>query len=243
MKKNNKLNFLFNKMKNQIVVFLTLLSCVVNAQGFKDGSVDVVEIRTAITLNGMKVSKKSKAKVEGSPYLYKSWNNSAKIYFSDKVYILQSFNYNIYSERFEMKLSEDSVFIINPGNVKMVLINDKVFKRYLDPEFQRNIYFEEIIDFNEYKLLRKYGVIIKEGTLNPLTKQKINSDRLIRKDHYYLKRNDSDELEKIKLNKNIFLNLINKSSVSNIKIFVKRYKLSYKKIDDVQKIFNYYNTL
>lgn len=230
-------------MKNLILLFLIFLSCLVSAQGNLQRSIELEGVRSLIHLNGMLSTNNIEVKVEGSPYLYKSWNNSGRIYFSDKVYVLKSFNYNIYSERFEIKLSKDSVFIINHGNVNKVLINNKVFRRYLDPEFQRNSYFEEIVDFNEYKLLRKHGVIIKEGTLNPLTKQKIGPDRLIRKDHFYLKHNDNDELEKIKLNKHIFLNLINKSNVSNIKTFVKRYKLSYRKIDDIQKIFNYYNTL
>lgn len=234
-------------MKNIFfILIINLFVGILSAQDFGNLSKDILEIRNTINLRGTKISNsKNKIKVEGNLYLYKSWNNSGKIYFSDKVYILKSFNYNIYSDRFEIKLTEDSVFIINPGNVKMILINDKIFKRYLDQEFQRNIYFEEIIDFKEFKLLKKLGVIIREGTLDPLTKVKIQPDRFLRKDSYYLKNNENDDLEKIKLNKSKIISLINDNQdvINNVKQFAKKNKLSYKKIDDVNKILEFYNSL
>ena len=112
---------------------------------------EFTDIRTNMNLIGTSdVAGKNQSNVSGSPYLYNSWNNKAKIYYDDKVYVINNFNYNIYSERFESKLSEDSILIINPRNIKSILIDDKVFGRYLDPEFIRNSYFEEIVKFDNY---------------------------------------------------------------------------------------------
>ncbi len=188
-------------------------------------------------------NKKINTKIDGSPYLYDSWFNHSKIYFRDKVYNISSLNYNIYAERFEAKLSEDSVLIINSGNVKKVMINERIFNQYLDTEVQKQSYFEEIIDFDNYRILIKHFIKIKEGSINPLTKQNFNNDALIKKEIFYTFNLIDNSLKKIKLNKSTIESYIETDFLERVNHFVKGHSLNYKDINDVKRILEYYNSL
>ena len=204
------------------------------------------DIRSNLVLNGFSVgNNRNGLKVDGSPYLFKSWNNPSKIVYGDKVYIVAIFNYNIYSERFEAKLSEDSLFIINPRDIKKVIINGKVFGRYLDPDFYRNSYFEEIAKINDDNLLlKKYTVKIMPGPINPLTKEKLGNDRLVKGENYYIcDLKDENKLKKIKLKKSTVQSLFNKEVLGEIKKYVNNNDLNYRNPEDVKKILQFYNTL
>jgi hypothetical protein len=233
-------------MKISVLILSLFVVGVINAQDLEQisRSRELTEIRGNMNLDGIKdVSGKKQSNVDGSPYLFKSWNNISKIYYDDKVYVINSFNYNIYSERFESQLSEDSIVIINPRNIKNIVINNMVFGRYLDPEFQRNSYFEEIAKLDGYYLLKKHIVKIKKGSLNPLTKVKLSNDKLIQDEIYFLCDLKDNSLKKIKLKKSTIQSLVSKEFIQDVTNFVKENNLSYKDDDDVKKIVQYYNTL
>lgn len=189
------------------------------------------------------VNKSNQKKIDGTPYLFKNWFQKGKIYFEDRTYIIDALNYNVQAERFEAKISDDSVFALNHGNFYKVEINGKSFSRHLDPDFQRNTYFEDIIHFKSKQLLKKYAVKIKEGQVNPMTMQKIQPDKYIKNEQFYILKDSSDELKKVKLKKSTILSLIDESNKPIIKEYVKENRLSYKRVEDVFKILNYYNTL
>lgn len=98
-----------------------------------------------------------KTEIKGSPYLYESWYNNGRVYLGDKVFSIMSVNYNMQMERFEAKISGDSVFAIDPSSAKKIEIRGKEFIRTLDTEFQRNCYLQnnenlDLIKFRMYKL-------------------------------------------------------------------------------------------
>lgn len=234
-------------MRIFLLVSCLLISTLINAQNLEQisRSREFSEIRTNLYLDSNRnIDGKNQSNVDGSTYLFKSWNNSSKIFIGDKVYILNSFNYNIYSERFEMKLTEDSIFIVNPGRVEKILINNRIFRRYLDPEFQRNSYFEEIVKFdNDNLLLKKHILKIKQGSTNPLTKEKLTNDCLVMDETYYLCDLRDNSLKKIKLKKSVIFSLVEEDDLDDIKGFVRKHKLNYKDVDDIKKIVQYYHSL
>jgi hypothetical protein len=181
--------------------------------------------------------------VDGSPYLYESWNNLSKIYYKDKIYTINSFNYNLYADRFEAKLSSDSVFVINQESVKKVTVNNNVFSQYKDPESQKTSYFEELIDFDGYRFLRKYNTKIKEASTNPLTKEKLSNDQLIKFETYFLCQLNDHNLTQINLKKSSVQSLFSKEKLDFVNRFVKDNHLKYNDIKDVVKIVKYYNAL
>ena len=188
------------------------------------------------------ISNNFNSTVEGSPYLYPVWLNNAKVYFEQKEYTFPSLNYNVYAERFEAKIAKDSVFIINPKGVDKVVLGNKVFKRYLDPEFQRNSYFEELARLNDVVLLRKYFAEIQEAGLNPLTKVPMGVPKLLQKEKFYTLKGKED-LKAVKLKKSVILNLVDDDDVKILKTYARENGLSFRNSNDVIRILTYYNSL
>ena len=234
----NKIYFLL------LVIFFSPL---LNAQDIEQisRSRELTEIRNNLNLDGIRdVNNRNQPLVDGSPYLFKNWNNKSKIYYDNRVYVINNFNYNIYSERFEAKLSEDSILIINPRNIISILINEKTFGRYLDPEFQRNSYFEELVKINDdYLFLKKYIVAIKEGPRNPLTKEKMANDYLVKSEIFYMCDLKDNTLKKVKLKKSAIESLFKTENLNSLNKFIKNNRLKYNDVNDIVKIIKYYNSL
>ena len=186
---------------------------------------------------------KDEKTVEGSPYLYETWDNESKVYFNEKAYIFKTFNYNVYAQQFEAKVSADSVFIVNPAGVDKVVLKNRVFRRYLDTESQRSIYFEEIIKSKDLLLLRKFITKTKKAEVNPLTKTPMGLPVLKLEEDFYVLKGESTQLEKITFKKSAVLDLVDKNFVKEVQSYVKENKLKYNNLEDVISIFTYYKTL
>ena len=231
---------------NKFLVFILALS--VNFS-FSQASSDVsanslTNASRMLSNNGLWISSAPKStKLKGTPYLFESRNNDdAVIFMQDKAYRLKSLNYNIQLERFEAKFSEDSVFAFNPKNIKKVVIEGRTFKRYLDPEFQRNSFFEELAATKSISILRKHEIEIVEASFNPMTQQKVSDDQMVHKEKYYYTK-DRETLKETKLKKSAVLKLIDADKKDVIKQYAKDNNLSFKDINDLKNILKHYNTL
>ena len=233
-------NFLIlNSMKTFIHLCILLCSAFIFAQvetsayGFKENYGPSVDY----------LVNQNKKTTEGSPYLYETWDNESKVYFEEKAYIFKSFNYNAHVGQFEAKLSKDSVFVINPSGVDKVVLGNRVFKQYLDPENNKKAYFEEILKSRDFLLLRKYYTKIKKAKVNPLTKTPEGLPILELEEQCYVLKGESTQLEKISLKKSTILELIDEKVVKEVQSYVKKNKLKYGNIEDVTRILEYYNTI
>lgn len=181
--------------------------------------------------------------IEGNPYLFENWNNQARIYKDNKIYRIGYFNYNIAQERFEAKLSEDSVLVISIGGVNKIELNDVVLKPHYDVEFNKFSFFEELDRINDCIILKKYLIKIAQGSFNPMTKTRITSDKYVHEEHLYLLKDYKKPLERLKLKKSAILGLMDSQQKNKVTDFVKKHKLRYSKLPDVQRIFKFYNSL
>ena len=189
------------------------------------------------------VNSVNSSNIEGSPYLFKNWTNLATVWFKDKVFQLESVNFNLQYEKFEIKISNDSIFIINSPNVKKVRINNILFKQIVNPENQKRSFFEEIWASDKFDLLSKYELKISQGAIDPLTKAYIKPKEYFSKKTYYLLNNVDETLTPFKLKKREVLKLIDASYLEDVKNFVKDRKLKYSKMPDVKIILTYYNSI
>jgi len=194
--------------------------------------------------NGLWVTNQGATKkIKGSPYLFDSWDsNEAIIYMHDKAYKLKSLNYNVRLERFESKFAEDSVFAFNPKNINKIVIEGRTFKRYLDPEFQRNSFFEELVRTKSTSILRKYEIEIIEANFNPMTQQKVSDDQMVKKEKYFYTE-DGETLKEIKLKKSHILKTLDANKRDSVKQYAKDNNLSFKDVIELKNILQYYNTL
>lgn len=179
--------------------------------------------------------------VKGSTYLFPDWKTKAIVSTkSGKSYKLSGLNYDAKLDKLVAKIGVDSLFSFNPSTIDQAIINNRTFKRYLDPEFSRNSFYEVLVDNKSSQLLKRINVTVKDGYINPMTKTQEVSDSYTFKESYFIYREDS--VTKISSKKREFLKMFKEKSIA-LKEYMKSNKLSIKKENDLKQIFKFFNTL
>ena len=176
--------------------------------------------------------------VEGSEYLFDVWENLAFVFTKDNYkYSLKNINLNIKTNSFVSKISKDSIFTFNMNNVEKIVINNKVYKNVFSQDGKKIC--EVLYDSDNFSILKSFSLQRVEASPNPMVNQK--NDRIIRKKTFYLLKDDS--FRKFRLRKRKVLKLIDESLLDEVKSYVKKNKLSFRKEIDLKQILNYYNGL
>ncbi len=227
-----------------LVFFLSLCNMKAQTSPIGEGYNDSNDIRKNIRGIGTWIKNNNTTPtIKGSTYLFDSWNNNAKLYVDNKVYIVKEFNFNVQNQRFEAKFSEDSVLIMNTSKIKKIIIRDKVFNRLELEDNTSNPFFEVIGSFDNSILLKKYDLDIQEGSFNHMTQKLITPSVYIIKEAYFTANLDGTNVKETKLKKSTILKLFDQNKQEKVKDFVSENHLSFKDEDDVQQIFHYTNTL
>lgn len=182
--------------------------------------------------------------IEGSEYIYKSWQPKAVMTTVDgKQYIvpfvnfnarLNSFAANVSPESKEMySVSQDSAYIFNSSSILKVKINNKEFVK------ASNKFHEVVFAKKDTRLLKLYEASIKSASFNPMTQQKMGKDKMVVKSSYFL---DKGGLKEFKLKTKSILNLL-ADKKTEVQDFIKSNRLSVKNENHLTRIFNYYNSL
>lgn len=219
---------------------------ILNAQttSLADGYDGANDIRNSVANNGVWIKNNTNlSEIKGSPYLFDSWYNNAKLYMDNTIYNVMAFNFNVMNQRFEAKFSEDSVLIINTTRIKKIILRDKIFNRFELEDNTSNPFFEVIGTFDNSILLKKYNLVIKEGSFNPMTQKMIRPSEYIIKEVYFTANLDGTNVKETKLKKSTILNLFDENKQVKVKEFVDENHLNFKDEDDVQRIFKYTNSL
>ena len=70
-------------------------------------------------------------KIKGTYHLFKNWNNHGIIKTTNnKVYKIENINFNIRNNRYESKIGNDSIFILDLENIDYVTINYRKLKSF-----------------------------------------------------------------------------------------------------------------
>jgi len=180
-------------------------------------------------------------KVEGSVLLFDEVGLPGKITTTDgKEYTITGLDYNLKSDQIQVLMSKDSVFSFQSKNIDKVRIANTFFVTRFDSEVNRNVYYEEIAISKNMELLKRYSIKVKEGLLNPLTKQMQTADKFVVTSNYWIF--TEGKAKKYKLRKKSLSKLFPKDW-DKIESFIKENDLSYKVENDLKKIFTYQNTL
>ena len=78
--------------------------------------------------------------IDGSIYLFKKWKGSPAVIESKdkKTFVLDNINFNLKTNRFVTKISQDSIFVINMDKIDNINILGKVFKK-IDSEISESV--------------------------------------------------------------------------------------------------------
>jgi len=232
-------------MKNLMYCLILFFSIHSFGQLITSGPLDNKQVVDSNRLNDiweLRFSKQDPVKVEidGSLYLFDTWENFGWIEHDNKKYTLKDVNYNILMDQFEYKISNDSVFIFD-NNIDLIYLANKNFKKYYLDANTGHKYCEVLYEGSNYSLLKKYDVRLREAGPNPLM-LKGNSNEFVKSKKYYINNNVTNTLLPIKLKKNNIVALFSNKE-NDIKSYIKKNKISYKNENDLVKIFKYYDSL
>ena len=177
--------------------------------------------------------------IEAKVYLYPTYNNTAVISTTtNRKYSISNINLNLYSNSFDSEMSSDSLYVFDNKWLKSVVINNTMYKVYFDLVESDYKIYRVIYENDNFSLLRLDKILSKEirDPLN-INPPKISFGKGI---NYYVKNNS--EITKISLRKKPILELL-KDKKNIVMAYAKKYRLSFNKEKDLEKIFEYYNSL
>lgn len=177
--------------------------------------------------------------ITGSNYLFNSFEGMHVIVnTSGNGYKVLNLNYNLSSGILESKISKDSVFQYDLKQVDYVVYGTKKYKN-IDNKTVSGLVFEVFAGKN-FDIYKKIGISVMEGTINPMTQEKIQQDKYVQDYTYYVSQNGN--FEKTKLNKSTILKLV-KDKQSEVKEYAKANNLDFSNDMDVSIILKYYESL
>jgi len=180
------------------------------------------------------------AHIDGSQYLFKEWENNGSIVIGSKKYILANINFNIDRQEFMSKVENDSVYVYDTNIVDQVTINGKLFKRIYNGIERKNKMYEVVRSGKNFSVVKEYYIKVLEASPNPMLNR---PNKKIKQKNKLFVYTASENLVDLKLQKKSVLTFMDKKYNQTIKDFVDKNNLSYKKENDVVRIFNYYDTL
>ena len=184
------------------------------------------------------------AKVEdktiiGTNYLFKNFEGIYSI--TNKVgnsFKMLNLNYNLSSGTLETKISKDSVFQYDLNEIDYVVAGNKNYKNLRGTEVSGLVL--EIFKGKNFDIYKKIEISVLEGTISPLTQEKIQQDKYVQSYTYYT--NTNGNIEKIKFNKSAILKL-SKDKQTQVKEYAKANNLDFSNETDVNIILKYYESL
>ncbi len=162
-------------------------------------------------------------------YKFQNWKNLGHIHQDGKIYMLSNLNFNIVNNSFVSRIDRNKMFVFKNSLIDSVVINNHTFKN------MNNYFYEVLSEKGSYMFLKKYDFNYQEGKVSRMGGS-VGQPKTLLVLNYLVK--SEDGFSKIELNKKSVLDFFesNKEKLTN---FVKKERLSYKKEDDVKKIFEY----
>ncbi len=165
-------------------------------------------------------------------YTFTNWNNSGVLFLDNKIYKLSNINFNITTNSFDSRITRDKLFSFKTSEIDSVSINNLIFKNI------GNSFYEVLFETGNKLFLKKYDIKFQQGIDNRLGGRTLGKTKSLVSHNYLIK--SGEIFKKVELDKNSILDLIDDEIDKNqLKSFVKKENLSYKKVNDVVKIFKY----
>ncbi|MDD5152208.1 MAG: hypothetical protein PHC28_17310 [Flavobacterium sp.] len=205
------------------------------------GAGDITEYLNPIQSNRLFNETEKRIKViDGTQYLFPSWQGIYEIYFHDKKkYVIENLNYNIKSQSLEFKIKNDSVFQFDSNKIDFIKNYLGKYKFYNIND--NNQLCQELYMSNTMILLRGYAVKLVDEVINPMTKELISNARYEKKNRYFCKINEN-EITEIVLKRKQILKLFG-DKMKEVEAYVSKSKLSYTSEKDLLQIFQYYDSI
>jgi len=218
------------KLFSSLFLVLTLSASVYS----QSDEVYTAESNNRINITGFWETPEPKPGISGTVYLYDKWTIPAKISTYSKNISLNNVNFNVQSNKFEVRYSKDSVLVLNTTDVKKIEIGTDVFRRFRDGANYK--FYQEIGSIDDRVLVKGYKLFVKKGKINPLTNNQETADKYMKNEKFYVVDIKKSTVKEVKLKKATIVDFVGKDKSSQIKGFMEKNNLSYKNARDLKKL-------
>ena len=177
--------------------------------------------------------------ITGTNYLFKNFEGLYVVTNkSGNSFKLLNLNYNLSSGTLETRISKDSVFQYDLKVIDYVTAGNKKYKNLIEGELSGLVL--EVFKGKNFNIYKKIDIGLLEGTINPMTQEKIQQDKYQQSYTYYTSTNGI--FDKIKFNKSGILKLT-KDKQAQVKEYAKSNNLDFNNEVDVNIILKYFESL
>lgn len=224
-----------------VILFLSFLPC--HSQVIMVGSEQLLDkLRLNKGIQGMNDVEYSS--IQGDPFIFRNFTVGSLIAINGEKFNIEV-RYDMYANEMHLKSNNEIFAIVHPEKVKLIEADDIkfIYSQYAKSPGENSTgdssYFIVSVD-GKCKLLVKKNIRIQDSEPPKLYQEAKPAKFIAIKDLYYLKINENDAV-KIKNEKELMTVLSDKSN--EVKSFIKTNKLEAGKIEDLNKIVTYYNSL
>lgn len=165
-------------------------------------------------------------------YSFPRWNNHGIIFLDHKAYSLSNINFNVTTNSFESRINKNKLFSFKSAEIDSVSINDLLFKKI------GNSFYEVLFENGNNLFLKKHDITFQKGVENRLGVGRLGKTQTLIAYNYLIKYGDI--FKRVELNKSSIVGLLaNDKDKDALEDFVKKENLSYKKVNDIIKIFQF----
>ena len=176
----------------------------------------------------------NKRGLDGTVYLFDKWENNGVIEVENKRYEFSNINFNINKDLFMTKIEGDSTFIFDMLSIDKLSVNGRQFTSVYSPGENNRVY-EVLYQDQKRSLLKGYFVNYIEASPNPMVNRSRNK---IKQGHSYFIY-ENGKLLPFRLKKSTTLDLVSVDQSKELEKYIKSKNLSYRKENDMTKIFEY----
>lgn len=184
--------------------------------------------------------------IEGNPFFIENFRSSTIKLASGLEFTNVMARLDLYKQTIQVKLTEDTVKMILPGNISEIIFYDTVQSLPYKHKFQTG--YPEIDNLNRnnfYQVLSDGTVTLLKSSIKKINKTKnemsgeVSSQFDIYEDHYlYVKY----EMKRVKKDKEYLLKLL-ADKKKELEVYIANKKLNFKSMDSIIKLIDYYNSL
>jgi hypothetical protein len=184
--------------------------------------------------------------IEGNPFFIENFRSSTIKLVSGLEFNNVTSRLDLYKQIVQIKLNGDTAKIVLPGNITEIIFYDTVQSLPYEYKFQTG--YPEIDNLNRnnfYQVLSDGKVTLLKSSIKKINKVKnemsgeVSSQFDMYEDHYlYVKY----EMKRMKKDKEYILNLLTDKK-KELETYITAQKISFKSMDSIKKLIDYYNSL
>lgn len=180
-----------------------------------------------------------KVPTDGSFLLFENWNNHAVLVLGEEKLTVSNINFHVDEEKFISELDNDSTFVYEFKGINRIIVNSRPFISMYSSAENKNKVYEVIAEGEKYNLVKNYYSKVSQGSENPMLARSRNKIRL--RSNFFVMINGG--LMPFDNSKSSLKQFLSPQQMEKVNVFVKSNKLSYRKEEDLKKIFNFLNVL